>query len=156
MRVVWCWGFENWPIKIYYIYEKFNVMSILKIPIYYEGSLGDKTIYTLFDSGSTFSCISEESVSDLENLIPLNHPKEVATASEGVYMIITHAVPLDFIINDTMLSDEFMVIKNLSEDAIIGVTTMQKWRIKLDFDSDKVEVDSKVAKAILKDLKYKH
>jgi hypothetical protein len=55
-----------------------------------------------------------------------------------------------------MLSDEFMVVKNLSEDAIIGVTTLQKWRIKLDFDTDSVEVDPKVAKAILKDLKYRN
>jgi hypothetical protein len=70
-------------------------MSILKIPINFEGSLGEKTIYTLFDSGSTFSCISEEAVENLENLTPLLHPKEVATASEGLYMTINHAVRLD-------------------------------------------------------------
>jgi hypothetical protein len=32
---------------------------------------------------------------------------------------------------------------------------MQKWRIKLDFEHDRVEIDPKVAKLILKDLKYK-
>jgi hypothetical protein len=46
-----------------------------------------------------------------------------------------------------------MVVPGLSEEAIIGVTTMQKWRIKLDFEHDTVIVDPKVAKLILKDIK---
>ena len=130
-------------------------MSILKIPIHYEGSLGEKVLYTLFDSGATFSCISEDAVEDLEKLVPLHKPKRVATASEGHFMEIRHAVRLDFRLDDIELSDEFMVVPGLSEDAIIGVTTLQKWRIKLNFEDDKVEVDPKVAMAILKDLKYK-
>ena len=69
-------------------------MSIIKIPLHYEGSQGEKVIYTLFDSGATFSCISE--------------------------------------------------------DAILGVNTFQKWRIKLDFENDTVIIDTKVAKAMLK------
>ena len=40
---------------------------------------------------------------------------------------------LDFEINDVRLSDEFMVVPYLSEEVIIGVTTMQKWRIKLHY-----------------------
>lgn len=130
-------------------------MSILKIPLHYEGSKGEKVLYTLFDSGATFSCISPEAVKGLERLIKLRHPKRVATASEGSFLMIEHRVTLDFIIDDVTLSDEFMVVPNLSEEAIIGVTTLQKWRIKLDFEHDKVDVDPKVAKAILKELKYK-
>jgi hypothetical protein len=45
-----------------------------------------------------------------------------------------------------------MVVPDLSEDAIIGVNTMQKWRIKLDFEHDTVIIDPKVAKLILKNL----
>lgn len=51
------------------------------------------------------------------------------------------------------MSDEFMVVPNLSEDAIIGVTTLQKWRIKLDFEHETVIIDPTIAKAILKNLK---
>ena len=51
------------------------------------------------------------------------------------------------------MSDEFMVVPNLSEDAIIVATTMQKWRIKLDFEHNTVIIDPKIAKAILKQLK---
>lgn len=37
-------------------------MSIIKLPLHYEGSLGEKTLNTQFDSGATFSCISAEAV----------------------------------------------------------------------------------------------
>lgn len=128
-------------------------MSIIKLPIRYEGSQGENTFYTLFDSGATFSCINADLVESVEKPVKLRRPKEVATASEGHYVKITSAVRLDFYINDLMLSDEFMVVPNLSEEAILGVTTLQKWRIKLDFEHDTVIVDPKIAKFILKNLK---
>lgn len=128
-------------------------MSIIKLPLHYEGSQGEKTLYTLFDSGATFSCIGADYVEGMEKLIKLRHSKLFETASEGHFVEIKYVVRLDFYIDDIMLSDEFMVVPNLSEEAIVGVTTMQKWRIKLDFDSDKVIVDPKVAKLILKELK---
>ena len=127
-----------------------NSMSIIKLPLLFEGSLGEKTLYTLFDSGSSYSCISEKSAKGLATLEKMRHPLEIATAAEGVYMKIEYAFRLDFYYNDIRLSDEFMVIPNLSEDAIIGVNTLQKWRIKLDFEHDTVIIDPKVAKAILK------
>ena len=59
---------------------------------------------------------------------------------------MTHRVSLDFYMDDVLLSDEFLIVPGLSEDAIIGAATMQKWRIKLDFEHDKAVVDPKVAK----------
>ena len=70
----------------------------------------------------------------------------MATASEGHFIHITQRITLDFYINDVLLSDEFLVVPNLSEEAIIGAATMQKWRIKLDFEHDQIFVDPKVAK----------
>lgn len=59
----------------------------------------------------------------------------------------------DFYFEDIRLSDEFMVVPGLSEECIIGVNTMQKWRIKLDFEHDTVIIDPKVAKIMLKLLR---
>ena len=75
------------------------------------------------------------------------------TASENQYLKVEDRMALNFEVNDVTLTDEFMVVPRLSEEVIIGVTTMQKWRIKLDFEHDTVIVDPKVAKLILKDLK---
>jgi predicted aspartyl protease len=125
-------------------------MSILKLPLHFEGSQGEKTGYALFDSGASFSCVNPDFLEQLELPVKMNKPMEIATAAQGTYLLIRERVVLDFYYNDIRLSDEFMVIPSLSEEVIIGVNTLQKWRIKLDFEHDMVIVDPKVAKAILK------
>lgn len=121
-------------------------MSVIKLPLQFVGSLGEQHLYTLFDSGANLSCISPDYVRDIEKPVSLGRVRRVATASEGHYIEIHERVVLDFYIDDILLSDEFLVVPGLSEEAIIGAATMQKWRIKLNFEHDTVEVDPKVAK----------
>lgn len=121
-------------------------MSIIKHPLLYVGSKGEKTLYTLFDSGANLSCIHPDYIKDLETPIPLGRIRKLATASEGHYIEIKEIIRLDFYINDVLLSDEFLVVPGLSEEAIIGAATLQKWRIKLDFEHDQVIVDPKAGK----------
>lgn len=121
-------------------------MSILKLPLQFVGSKGEKILYTLFDSGANLSCIDPKYLSDLEAPVSLGTTRRLSTASEGHYIEIKERVTLDFYINDVLLSDEFLVVPGLSEEAIIGAATLKKWRIKLDFEHDKVIVDPKVAK----------
>ncbi len=126
---------------------------IIKIPVRYEGALGEKVLYTLFDTGATFSCIHPDHAIEISAPIKMRTPMEVATASMGNYLKAEERIIPDFYIYDIRMSDEFMVVPGLSEDVIIGVTTMRKWRIKLDFEHDTVIIDPKIAKAILKQLK---
>ena len=121
-------------------------MSILKFPLLFVGSKGEKRLYTLFDSGANLSCIHPDLVDDIADKQHLGRVRKLSTASEGHYIEVKEAVRLDFYINDILLSDEFLVVPGLSEEAIIGAATLQKWRIKLNFEDDKVEVDPKVAK----------
>jgi predicted aspartyl protease len=121
-------------------------MSVLKLPLLFVGSKGEKNLYTLFDSGAKLSCIDKNHLENLEAPIHLGRVRRLATASEGHFIEISERVTLDFYIHDVLLSDEFLVVPNLSEEAIIGAATLQKWRIKLNFEDDKVEVDPKVAK----------
>lgn len=125
---------------------------IIRIPLRFEGSKGEKILYALFDSGATYSCISDDRAEDLEVLIPLHRPMKLATASDNTFMEIHHRTSLDFYHEDVRLSDEFLVVPGLSEQAIIGASTMQKWRLKLDFEHDRVIVDPQVAKLILINL----
>jgi predicted aspartyl protease len=126
---------------------------IIRLPIRFEGSVGEKTLYGLFDTGATFSCIHPDYAEAISEPQRLFRPLEIETADKGRYMKITEAIRTDFYINDIRMSDEFYIVPNLSEETIIGVTTMQKWRIKLDFEHDTVIIDPKTAKAILKELK---
>ena len=121
-------------------------MSIIKLPLRFEGAKGEKILYALFDSGANLSCINEDFANEIANLEPFLHPRRLATASEHHFIEINHAIRSDFFIDDVQLSDEFLVVPALSEEVIIGAATMQKWRIKLDFEHDIAIVDPKVAK----------
>ena len=121
-------------------------MSLLKIPLLYVGSKGEKRLYTMFDSGANLSCISPEYIDELGVAVSLGRERRIATASADYHIIVKERILLDFYIDDVLLSDEFLVVPGLSEEAIIGAATLQKWRIKLDFEHDTVHVDPKVAK----------
>jgi hypothetical protein len=121
-------------------------MSIIKEPLLFVGSQGEKHLYALFDSGANLSCINPENVEGLEIPSHLGRERLIGTASEGHFIKVTERVSLDFYMNNVLLSDEFLVVPGLNEDIIIGAATMQKWRIKLDFEHDKAIVDPKVAK----------
>jgi len=125
-------------------------MSVIKLPVFFVGSKGETTLYTLFDSGANLSCINPDFVEKLEIPVKLGRKRNIYTAAEGHFIEISERVPLDFYLEDVLLSDEFLVVPGLSEEAIIGAATMQKWRIKLDFEHDTVHVDPKVAKMQLK------
>ena len=62
------------------------------------------------------------------------------TAQKGHFMAATHALRLSFRFDDSEanFTDEFIVLDGCSEEVIVGATTMQKWRIKLDFEHETV------------------
>lgn len=122
---------------------------VIKLPVNYEGAKGTSNLFTLFDSGATLSCINPSKAEALGTLEKLHRHMLLGTASEGQRIEVTHCVRLDFYLNEVRLSDEFLLVPGLSEEAIIGAATMQKWRIKLDFEHDSVIVDPAVAKLIL-------
>jgi len=121
-------------------------VRFIKLPLLYVGSKGEKHLYSLFDSGANLSCINPDFVENLENPSKLGRTRLISTAAEGHFIEITEAIRLDFYIGDVLLSDEFLIVPSLSEESIIGAATMQKWRIKLDFEHDTVHVDPKVAR----------
>jgi predicted aspartyl protease len=119
-------------------------MSILKIPILFVGSKGEKNWSALFDSGADLSCIHPDCVKDLETPVHMGRIRHLSTASSGHLIEVKEAVRLDFFIDDILLSDEFLIVPGLAEEVIIGVATLQKWRMKLDFEHDRVIVNPRL------------
>ena len=75
-------------------------MSVLKFPLLFVGSKGEKNLYTLFDSGANLSCIDKNHLENLESPITLGRTRRLSTASEGHYIEINQRVTLDFYIHD--------------------------------------------------------
>lgn len=119
-------------------------MSVIKLPLLFTGSLGEKRLYTLFDSGANLSCIHPDFVEGLECPNPLSETRKIITASAGQFIEVTHRVTVDFWINDVFVSDEFLIVPGLTEEAVVGAVTMQKWRMRLDFELDVVHINPKV------------
>ncbi len=87
---------------------------IIKVPVFYEGSLGDATLMSLFDTGSTYSLIRQDEAEILGRFEELPNPREFETAAKDHYVRVTHGLRLVYTINDIMLSDEFLVVPTLS------------------------------------------
>lgn len=122
---------------------------VLTQSLNFRGSKGRADLLALFDSGSTYSCLNPEVAAKLGNLEALPDPLEVETADKGHFIRIEERVTIDFYLNNLRLTDEFMVVPGLAEEAIIGATTMQKWRIKLDFEHDQIVTDPRANRMIL-------
>jgi hypothetical protein len=133
-----------------YLHLEFNIISVISYKIKLEGSKGEKKVEALFDSGSSDSLIKPEIALLLGNLEKLPDPISFETADEGAFMTVTDVVGLDFYIDGLRLRDEFLVVDNLSEDAIIGASTMQKFKMKLNFEDDRVIVDPRVTRKMVK------
>lgn len=121
-------------------------MSIIKQPLLFAGSLGEKHLTVLYDSGKNYSCINAKFLTNLETPVQLEKRIMISTMFESRLFEVKEIAQLNFYMDDVLLSDEFLVIPGLSEEVIIGAATMQKWRIKLDFEHDVAIVDPKVAK----------
>jgi len=121
-------------------------MAVIQKTIRLEGTKGSRDVMALFDSGATYSCIQPELAATLETVVPLPSPMEFSTAKNGDVITAYERVSVNFYLQGCRFSDEFMLIPDLSEPVIIGAATLQKWRMKLDFDADDVIIDPRVTK----------
>ncbi|MFW5786467.1 MAG: retropepsin-like aspartic protease [bacterium] len=117
-------------------------MSILEKQILLVGSKGTARRSALFDSGASYSIIRRDLAESLEQFTGIPDPENYVfeTARPGDTIQATQSVRLEFRFDDSQarFSDEFIVFDECSEEVIIGATTMQKWRIKLDFDREEI------------------
>ena len=121
-------------------------MAVIEKEIKLVGSKGEHVLVGLFDSGATYSCLDRDLAKGLGVLEPLPSPLSLETAEAGRTVQVKEAVRLDFHLDGYRFSDEFMVIPGLSSRLIVGASTMQKWRFKLDFEADEVIIDPRVTR----------
>ena len=119
-------------------------MSIIQKTILFKGSKGEAKIATMFDSGASYSCIRKDIAEKMANLEKMPEEMVFGTADNDTYITANYAVRLNFYLNQDRFSDEFIVLDNLSEEIIIGVKTLQSWRMQLDFEHDEIIYDPKV------------
>ncbi len=119
-----------------------STVSILEHEVTIEGSMGTRRCLALFDSGASYSIIRRDIAEQVARLELLPDPENwiFETAEAGRHVETRYRVTLNFQFADSRahFSDEFVVFDKLSEELIVGATTMQKWQIRLDFKAEEV------------------
>uniref|UniRef100_A0A7C6A8D2 Retroviral-like aspartic protease n=1 Tax=candidate division WOR-3 bacterium TaxID=2052148 RepID=A0A7C6A8D2_UNCW3 len=121
-------------------------MAVIQKKIRLVGSKGSREVIALFDRGATYSCIIPDLAKQLEKLVQIPGGMTFRTAKRGERLNAQKRISINFYLNGYRFSDEFMVVSGLTEPVIIGSATLQKWRMKLDFENDEVIIDPRVTK----------
>ena len=121
-------------------------MGLIAKRIKLVGSRGEHETEGLFDSGASYSFIRRDIAERLEILLPLPQPMSFEMAQQGATLVVRERVVLDFWIDGYRFSDEFFVVDNLADELIIGATTMQKWRLRLDMEREDIIIDPSVTR----------
>jgi predicted aspartyl protease len=116
-------------------------MGILVKQVTLRGDKGQVELDGMFDTGATYSVIRKDIAEQIATVIPLDEPIVLRTAEQGRQLTVTHRVVLTIWLNGYRLSDEFLVLEELSRPVLIGAATMQKWRMRLDMANEEVIVD---------------
>lgn len=121
-------------------------MGIITKHVRLVGSRGEHETEGLFDSGTSYSFIRRDIAERLATLEPLPQPMSFEMAQQGATLAVRERAVLDFWIDGYRFSDEFFVVDNIADEVIIGATTMQKWRLKLDMEREDIIIDPSVTR----------
>jgi hypothetical protein len=121
-------------------------MGIIAKRVRLLGSRGERETEGLFDSKAIHSFTRRDIAEQLAILLPLPQPMSFEMAQQGATLAVRERVVLDFWIDGYRFSNEFFVVDNLANELIIGATTMQKWRLKLDMEREDIIVDPSVTR----------
>jgi predicted aspartyl protease len=92
-------------------------MGILVKQVTLRGDKGQVELDGMFDTGATYSVIRKDIAEQIATVIPLDEPIALRTAEQGRQLTVTHRVVLTIWLNGYRLSDEFLVLEELSRPA---------------------------------------
>jgi len=124
-------------------------MGLIVKKLRVAGDKGERRLSVLFDTGASASFVRHDVVAKLATSLRLPSP-ETYTLGDGVGKLrVNDTAVLYVYIDGLRISDNFIVAPSLSDDIIIGANTLQKWRVKLDMENERVIIDKRMARLLL-------
>ncbi len=124
-------------------------MGLIVKKLWIAGDKGEARLAVLFDTGASASCIRSDVVGKIATTLKLPTPEIYTLGDSGGKLRVHETAVLYVYIQGVEVSDNFIVAPRLADKVIIGASTMQKWRVKLDLESEKVIVDKRMARLLL-------
>ena len=113
------------------------------------GDKGERRLQVVFDTGASASFVRRDVVGRIATPVKLPSP-ESYTLGDGIGKLwVNETVVLYVYIEGVRISDNFIVAPRLSGEVIIGANTLQKWRVKLDLESERVIINKRMARLLL-------
>jgi predicted aspartyl protease len=113
------------------------------------GDKGERRLQVLFDTGASASFVRQDAVNKIATTLKLPSPETYTLADGAGKLRVNETAVLYLYINGIRISDNFIVAPRLSDEVILGANTLQKWRIKLDLEHDRIIIDKRMARLLL-------
>lgn len=113
------------------------------------GDKGERRLQVLFDTGASASFVRQDAVAKIATTLKLPSPETYTLADGAGKLRVNETAVLYLYINGIRISDNFIVAPRLSDEVILGANTLQKWRIKLDSEHDRVIIDKRMSRLLL-------
>jgi len=116
-------------------------LIIKKVKI--AGDKGSTTVEALFDTGAS-ACFIRRSLAKKVATITSVPKRRIFTLGDGKRTLQTNEfVQLDITLKRTVFFHPAVVVDQLADDLIIGADFLQRWKIKLDPETEEVIIDKK-------------
>ncbi len=113
------------------------------------GDKGERRLRCLFDTGASASFVRQDVVERIASRIKLPSPETYTLGDGKGRLRVKEAAILHVYVEGLRIRDAFIVAPTLSDQVIIGADTLQKWRIKLDLENDRIIIDKSMARLLL-------
>jgi len=124
-------------------------MGLIVKKLRVAGDKGERRLEVLFDTGASASFIKRAIAATIATTLKLPSP-ETYTLGDGIGKLrVAETAVLYVYINGLRISDNFIVAPRLSDEVIIGANTLQKWRVKLDLENERIIIDKRMARLLL-------
>ena len=120
-------------------------MGLVYQEVSLSGDKGKRKVYALWDNGSSESFIRRDLAEKVETISKLRTPKEFEMG-KGLLSVTESTPILDVEVDGYNLFWHFLVVPDLSEELIIGADFLQRWKIKLDPENERIIIDPKALK----------
>ncbi len=121
-------------------------MGLIQQSIEVTGERGTVSASALYDTGASLSFLRRDIAERVGVPVRLARPMRFEMGRAGEFLEVNEQIALSFTVSGVELLESFLVADGLSEEAIIGARTMQKWGIKLDPEHESVTVDPKASR----------
>jgi predicted aspartyl protease len=122
-------------------------MGLIYRQVKLTGPKGVRTLRALMDTGASESFINAKEARKLGRPFKMPHPMkiELGKGPTAIDQVIFAYIDLD----GYRLHWNFYVVPSLTEELILGADFFQRWKIKLDPETERIIVDPKALKVKL-------